>query len=131
MPDRGGGEGFFAGDKVLVLDVGGVIADDVGGGLFGRDMACTPSYIRAALRKARQDPRVKAVVLRVDSPGGTVGASEIVAREIVQFRKATGIRVIAQIGSLGCSGAYYLAAGCDAIHIQPSGITGSIGGDTR
>lgn len=120
-------EGLFAGDKVLVLDMGGVIAENAGGGLFGSELGCTPAYVRAALRKAREDGRVKAVVLRIDSPGGTVGASEVIAREIVQHRKATGQRVIAQITGLGCSGAYYLAAGCDAIHIQPSGITGSIG----
>lgn len=120
-------EGWFHHDKILVVDVGGVISEEIGGGLLGGELTCTPAYIKAVLRKAAQDDKVKAVVLRVDSPGGTVSASELIAREIVKFREDTGVPVIAQITGMGCSGAYYLAAGCDAINIQPSGITGSIG----
>lgn len=120
-------EGFFANDKVLVVDVGGVISEEIGSGLFGSELTCSPAYMKAVLRKARQDAHVKAVVLRVDSPGGTVSASETIAREIAIFREDTGVPVIAQITGMGCSGAYYLSASCDAINIQPSGITGSIG----
>ena len=112
-------------DKVLLVDVSGVIAD-TDGGLFG-GLTCSPSYLRAVLRNAADDDLVKAVVLRIDSPGGTVSASEIVAREVAAFRKKTGKPVYAQITGLGCSGAYYLAAPCTAINIQPSGIAGSIG----
>lgn len=119
--------GWFVGNKVLLVAVGGIISEEIGGGLLGGESGCTPGYMRAVLRKAKDDPAVKAVVLRIDSPGGTVGASETIAREIARFRKESGKPVIAQITGLGCSGAYYLAAGCDAINIQPSGITGSIG----
>ncbi len=120
-------EGLFARNKILLVDVGGVISEDIGGGLLGGELTCSPAYMKAVLRKAAGDKHVKAVVLRVDSPGGTVSASETIAREIAQFREDTGIPVIAQITGMGCSGAYYLSASCDAINIQPSGITGSIG----
>lgn len=119
--------GWFVGHKVLLVDVSGVISEEIGGGLLGGDLTCTPAYMKAVLTKAENDPMVKAVVLRIDSPGGTVGASETVAREIARFRDLTGVPVIAQITGLGCSGAYYLAAGCDAINAQPSSIVGSIG----
>ena len=119
--DEGGG----GRDKVLLVDVSGIIME--GGGGFFADASCSPEYIKSVLSRAEADDRVKAVVLRIDSPGGTVGASELIAREVAQFRKRTGLPVYAQINGLGCSGGYYIAAACEKIHIQPSGITGSIG----
>lgn len=119
--------GWFVSDKILLVDVSGVIADQPGGGLLGGELTCSPTYLRAVLRRAEQDPAVRAVVLRIDSPGGTVSASEVIAREVKSFRARTGIPVYAAIQSLGCSGGYYIAAACDQIHIQPAGITGSIG----
>ena len=119
------GEGWGGRDKVLLVDVSGIIMEG-GGGLFA-DATCSPEYIKAVLRRAEADGRVKAVVLRIDSPGGTVGASELIAREVARFRERTGLPVYAQINGLGCSGGYYVAAACEKIHIQPSAITGSIG----
>ncbi|MDD4872975.1 MAG: signal peptide peptidase SppA [Kiritimatiellae bacterium] len=112
-------------DKVLLVDVSGVICEDAGS-LFS-SVTCSPMYMKAVLNKAEEDSAIKAVILRIDSPGGTVSASEIMAREIAQFRKRTGIPVYAQISGLGCSGAYYIAAACNKINIQPSAISGSIG----
>ena len=109
------------------MDVSGVIADQDGGGLLGGDFTCSPHYLRTVLRRAEQDPAIRAVVLRIDSPGGTVTASEVLAREVKSFRARTGLPVYAHIQSLGCSGGYYVAAACDEIHIQPAGLTGSIG----
>lgn len=120
-------EGWFVHHKVLLVDVSGVISEEMGGGFFSSELTCSPAYIKAVLNKATEDESVKAVVLRVDSPGGTVSASETIAREIALFRETTGIPVIAQVTGLGCSGAYYLSAGCDAINAQPSSIIGSIG----
>lgn len=119
------GKGWGGRDKVLLVDVSGIIMEG-GGGLFA-DAACSPAYMKAVLGRAEADDRVKAVVLRIDSPGGTVGASELIAREVAQFRKRTGLPVYAQINGIGCSGGYYIAAACERIHIQPSAITGSIG----
>ena len=113
-------------NKILLVDVSGVICEDNGEGLFS-SATCSPMYMKSILNKAENDSAIKAVILRIDSPGGTVSASEVIAREIAEFRKRTGIPVFAQINGMGCSGAYYIAAACDRIHMQPSAMSGSIG----
>jgi protease-4 len=78
------------------------------------------------LRRARTDEHVRAVVLRIDSPGGSVFASEQIYRE-VQALRAAGKPVIASFGDLAASGGYYIASGADAIIASPNTLTGSIG----
>ncbi len=78
------------------------------------------------LRRARDDEHVRAVVLRVDSPGGSVYASEQIYRE-VQALRAAGKPVVASFGDLAASGGYYIASGADAIVASPNTLTGSIG----
>jgi len=119
-------EHWLTSDKILLVEVSGMICEESGNGLFS-SMTCSPMYMKAILNKAEDNSAIKAVILRIDSPGGTVSASEIIAREIAQFRKRTGMPVYAQINGLGCSGAYYIAAACDKINIQPSAMSGSIG----
>ncbi len=80
----------------------------------------------AAIRDAVADPKVKAVVLRVDSPGGAVGASEAIWRE-AQQASAAGIPVVVSMGAVAASGGYYVAMGADRIVASPGTITGSIG----
>ncbi|WP_133000300.1 signal peptide peptidase SppA [Luteimonas arsenica] len=80
----------------------------------------------ALLRAAREDDNVKAVVLRVDSPGGGVFASEQIRRE-VEALKAAGKPVVASMGDLAASGGYWISMDADAIYADPSTITGSIG----
>lgn len=117
--------GWFVTDKILLVDISGEILD-ADGGLFG-GLVCTPEYVKAVLNRAEKDPTVRAVVLRIDSPGGSVGASEVIAREIKAFRTRTGLPVMAQINNMGCSGAYFVACAADRIQAQPSAIVGSIG----
>lgn len=90
------------------------------GTAFGADT------VTAALRAAVQDDRVRAVVLRVDSPGGSYVASDLVWREVALAREA-GLPVIASMGDVAASGGYFVAMGCDVIVAQPGTITGSIG----
>lgn len=78
------------------------------------------------LRDARMDDTVKAVVLRIDSPGGSAFASEIIRQEVVELREA-GKPVIASMSSTAASGGYWIAAGADEIIASPTTITGSIG----
>jgi protease-4 len=78
------------------------------------------------LRDARYDDDVKAVVLRVDSPGGSVFASEQIYREVKALR-ANGKPVVVSMGSVAASGGYYIGAGADEIWASPTTITGSIG----
>src|SRR6202008_180411 len=82
--------------------------------------------IAAALREAAADDAVSAIVLRVDSPGGSLSASETIWREVVRAR-GRGKPVVASMGSVAASGGYYISMGADAIVANPGTITGSIG----
>ncbi|WP_229690901.1 signal peptide peptidase SppA, partial [Sphaerisporangium melleum] len=91
-----------------------------GGGAMGSDT------IAAAIRAARRDDAVKAIVFRVDSPGGSYVASDVVWREVVLARKA-GKPVVVSMGDLAASGGYFVAMAADVIVAQPGTLTGSIG----
>jgi protease-4 len=82
--------------------------------------------IAAALREAAADDRVSAIVLRVDSPGGSVTGSETIWREVAKARER-GKPVVASMGAVAASGGYYVSMGADAIVANPGTITGSIG----
>ncbi len=90
------------------------------GGLAGSDA------LVAALEESRRDPTVRAVVLRVNSPGGSAFASDVIARAVARVR-AAGKPVIVSMGDVAASGGYYIAAPSDAIFAEPSTTTGSIG----
>ncbi|MGB3144796.1 MAG: signal peptide peptidase SppA [Maribacter sp.] len=81
--------------------------------------------INEALIKAREDDKVKAIVLRVNSPGGSAMTSDIIWREIELTRKIKP--VVVSMGNVAASGGYYIAAGADKIFAEPTTITGSIG----
>jgi len=95
-------------------------------GLFSDPFILGAEEMREAFEDARKDPNVKAVVLRINSPGGSPSASESVWREVVRTQKKK-IPVIASIGTVGASGGYWIAAPCDKIVATPLTITGSIG----
>jgi len=78
------------------------------------------------LREIREDKNVKAVVLRVNSPGGSAFTSDVIWREI-ELIKEKGIPVVASFGDYAASGGYYISAGADKIYAQPNTLTGSIG----
>jgi protease-4 len=81
--------------------------------------------ITAAIAQARSDPRIRAIVLRIDSPGGSALASEMIAREVFKTR---GVKpIICSLGDVAASGGYFVAAGCEVIFAEPTTITGSIG----
>ena len=116
---------LFVPDRVAVLDIAGVISTHAPP-LFG-SATCTPDGVRAVLKKLEQDPRVKALVLRINSPGGGVTATDMMHHEIRRFKEKTAIPVIAVFMDVACSGGYYLATAADAIYAHPTTITGSIG----
>jgi protease-4 len=107
--------------QVAVVVAEGEIAggDQPAGSIGGESTA-------ALLREARDDDGVKAVVLRVDSPGGEVYASEQIRREVVALQKA-GKPVVVSMGDLAASGGYWISMNADRIYADPSTITGSIG----
>jgi protease-4 len=107
--------------RVAVVVGSGEIVDGSGGGgvIAGEDMA-------KVIRKARLDKDIKALVLRIDSPGGSVTASEQIYRELLAF-KQTKRPVVISMGDLAASGGYYISAPADEIWASPATITGSIG----
>ncbi|MDD5697904.1 MAG: signal peptide peptidase SppA [Victivallaceae bacterium] len=122
---------FISGDKsslntILVIPVNGLISADEDTSPFAAACMASATKICQHLAMAEEDKSVKAVIMRIDSPGGEVVASDQIHHAILQIRKA-GKPVVAVIGSLGASGAYYLACACDKIIAHRLSITGSIG----
>ena len=115
-------------DKVLVLDISGIImSGEAGSPLSGRKEPGIIARVREALDRARKDGQVKAVVLRINSPGGGVTASDMLYHELKTFKQEKGVTLVAHIMDVGASGAYYAALAADAITAQPTSVTGSIG----
>jgi len=118
--------GFFVTDKVALVDVSGLLFNTRGEGLFGPHDNPVSLFVEK-IDKAEKDPLVKAVVLRINSPGGGVTASDLMYRRVAELKKERKIPVVAVIEDVGASGAYYLACGADAIVAAPTSVTGSIG----
>lgn len=106
--------------KIAVIFAEGTIQT----GKSGQDVAGSESIVKA-IRKAREDKNVKAVVLRINSPGGMALAADMMAHEVQECAKIK--TVVASMGDYAASGGYYIAAPCDYIYAQPNTITGSIG----
>ena len=113
-------------EKILLLDVSGVISNSLNQSLFAREGDIL-SKVFYRLEKASEDHTVKAVILRLDTPGGEVTASDIIYNEILRFKEKTGVPVVGLMMGLAASGGYYIASACDFIVAHPSTITGSIG----
>lgn len=113
-------------EKVLVVDIEGMISSLEPSSVFGRE-GDVLSRVYARLQRAVEDRLVRGVILRLDTPGGDVTSSDILYKEIVKFKKKTGLPVIALMMGVAASGGYYVASACDAIVAHPSTITGSIG----
>jgi protease-4 len=107
-------------DKIAIIYAEGDIVDGE-----GNDGQVGSIEFSKAIRKARLDEKVKAVVLRINSPGGSALASETIWREVMLTKKVKP--VIASMGNVAASGGYYIAAPCDTIVASPNTITGSIG----
>jgi protease-4 len=104
----------------VVVAEGEIVDGDQSPGMIGGDSTAR------LIREAREDENIKAVVLRVDSPGGGVFPSEVIRRE-VELTKAAGKPVIVSMGDLAASGGYWISMNADKIIASPSTITGSIG----
>jgi protease-4 len=118
----------FAPDKIALIEVEGMLSDSRGGGLLSLSEGENRlSLFTEELQKAEADSSVKAVVLRVNSPGGTVTSSDAMYEMVLRFRKKTGKPVIASIQEVGASGAYYVSCAADKIVAQPTSVVGSIG----
>jgi protease-4 len=117
---RGGGVAA-GGDAVAVVHLQGPIQEGLGGPLGGQTI--TPAFVRDQLETVEDDPSVKALVLRLDSPGGTVAASQEIAGMVRDFPTP----VVVSMGDTAASGGYYVSSAADRIVAEPGTLTGSIG----
>ena len=113
-------------NRIAIIDVKGFLSSEDAGSLF-RGYCTTVADVRERLDRAAGDWRVKAVVLRVNCPGGEVTASDIMYREVRDFHASTGKPVVASILSVGASGGYYVATASQSIYACPTSLTGSVG----
>jgi len=114
--------------KILLIDISGFIseAEKSRGSMLAEEVPLL-SRVKEELQKAEQDKAVSGLIIKINSPGGTVTASDTLYHELLAFKKRTGIRVTACIMGLGTSGAYYIASAADEIIAVPTAVTGSIG----
>ncbi len=102
---------FASGDKIAIVEIKGVITQSSG--------------VIEEMNQYKEDEGVKAIILRIDSPGGGVGPSQEIHREVLKIRSKK--KVITSMGSVAASGGYYIASASDLIIANPGTITGSIG----
>lgn len=112
--------------KILIVDISGMISEKkLGASLKGKPSMV--AEVKEALQKAEKDRDIVGVLVRINSPGGTVTGSDIIHHELLAFKARRKIPVHAAIVGLGTSGAYYLATAADRISAHPTAVTGSIG----
>lgn len=112
-------------EKILLIGLSGMIHEGKVGGFAPQPSMV--SRIKEELNKAAKDDSIKGVVLRVNSPGGTVTASDIIYQELIKFKEETGKSIVTSIMGVGASGAYYIAMASDHVIAHPTAVTGSIG----
>ena len=112
----------IAQNKVAVISLSGPIQSESSSFFFG-GTAITPESVRSELERANNDVGVKAIVLQVNSPGGSVAASQEIVNLLEQVKKP----VVVSMSDLAASGGYYISAGADKIVALPGTLTGSIG----
>jgi protease IV len=112
-------------DKVLVVDVSGLISR--GGSVLFLPAEDVVEHVKARLAVAERDERIKAVILRVNSPGGTVTASDDIYKAVLEFKKKSGKPVVSLMGDTAASGGYYVSMACDRVVAHEATLTGSIG----
>jgi protease-4 len=105
--------GTFATSQIAVIDLDGVIVD--------------ADKVDNQLRKFGDDSSVKAIILHINSPGGGAAASQEIYHEVLRVRQETHKPIVASVESVGASGAYYIASGCDKIYANDASVVGSIG----
>ncbi len=104
---------FGSSSKIGVIDISGVILD--------------ADKVDTQLRKFGDDNSIKAIILHINSPGGGAAASQEIYHEVVRVRQEKKKKIVASVESVGASGAYYIASGCDKIYANDASVVGSIG----
>ncbi|HUT60440.1 MAG TPA: signal peptide peptidase SppA [Phycisphaerae bacterium] len=118
--------GLFVTDKIAIIDVDGLLFNQRQSSLLGSGENPVSLFVEK-LDKAQADPHVRAVVLRINSPGGGVTASDIMHNRLRRFRAGRKVPVVAMIEDVGASGAYDVACAAELILAHSTSVTGSIG----
>lgn len=115
--------------KIVVIDISGALEPSLTQNIpfAPQQMPSKTALLKEQLSLAENDPLIRAVLLRIDSPGGTVTTSDVMYQEIKRFQQRTGKAVVANIGELGASGGYYVAMAADQVLAHPTSLIGSIG----
>ncbi|MGH0028661.1 MAG: signal peptide peptidase SppA [Myxococcota bacterium] len=115
------------GGKILMIQLDGLLTEQPRSDSFFSPGESRVARLREELDRARKDSEIDALLLRIDSPGGTVTASDILYHEIRRFKEERGVPVVAQMMGVAASGGYYVAMAADRVVAQPTTVTGSIG----
>lgn len=113
-------------DKILVIPINGMISDSPKQDFFGAKPSLVEQVV-VQLNKARTDPQIKAVLLKINSSGGTTTASDLLYHEISSYKTKTGNKIGVAMMDVAASGAYYLSLPADFILAHPTTLTGSVG----
>ena len=115
-------------EKILLIDIDGPISNRPKKTLVGfRSDTGMVDRIREILKKAEKDKNIKGILLRVNSPGGTVTSSDIIYHEIKSFKERFKVKVYVSVIDVAASGGYYVALAGDSIMVHPTSLVGSIG----
>ena len=113
-------------DKILLIPVNGLISDRPKKGLI-HTSASLVEQIVSQINKAENDKQIKAVLFKINSPGGTITASDLLYHEISSFKERTGTKITVSMMDVATSGAYYISLPADLIMAHPTTVTGSVG----
>ncbi len=113
-------------DKVLIININGLLSDSPKTGLLSTAPSLLDS-VMMQLKKAEKDKKIKAVLLKINSPGGGVTVSDILYHELMAFKERTHKKIYVQMMDVAASGGLYIAMAADHIQAHPSTITGSVG----
>lgn len=121
-------ERFFSPERVLMLDLTGVVNIETAGGFFRAGGPGMLVQLKDRLDRAKDDRSIKSVILRIDSPGGSVTASDLIYHELMAFKKERpDVPIVAFMQDVAASGGLYVAMAADEIYALPTTVTGSIG----
>ena len=114
--------------KILLLDISGVISEKKESKGIGLSQKISlVARIKEELQKAEGDSSIAGMIIKINSPGGSVTATDIIYHELMQYKKQAGVRIVACLTGTATSGAYYVASAADEIVAHPTSVTGNIG----
>jgi len=114
--------------KILLLDISGIISEKKESKGVGLSQKISlVARVKEELQKAEGDSSIAGMIIKINSPGGSVTATDIIYHELMQYKKQAGVRIVACLTGTATSGGYYVASAADEIIAHPTSVTGSIG----